>query len=266
MTVSRGFGVAGALDRRILSDLAPHVEQLGYRTFWVNDTPVGDGLEGLAHVAGRTQRIRLGVGVIPLDRRSVEEIAGRIKDLELPNDRLTVGVGAGASRQGLTLVREGVESLRGLLHPTVKIAVAALGPRMCRLAGEYADDVLLNWLTPDWAVRSAHIVRDAASNAGRDTPDVTGYVRVAMGKAAVPRLEQESARYEQIPSYARHFARMGTDALLTTVAGNDAASLQAGLSPFNGVFDETVVRAITSVDTASEYMELAEACAPADER
>lgn len=266
MTVIRGFGVAGALDRRILSDLAPHVEQLGYRTFWVNDTPVGDGLEALSHVAGRTQRIRLGVGVIPLDRRSAEEIAVRIEDLDLPHDRLTVGVGAGASRQGLALVREGVESLRGLVQPTVKIDVAALGPRMCRLAGECADGVLLNWLTPGWARRSALIVRDAASNAGRDTPTVTGYVRVSMGKTAMPKLQQESARYEQIPGYARHFGRMGVDALGTTVAGDDAARLQAGLSPFDNVFDETVVRAITSVDTSSAYMELAEACAPANER
>ena len=36
-----------------------------------------------------------------------------------------------------------------------RLVVAALGPKMCRLAGEVADGVLFNWLTPEYAKKSA---------------------------------------------------------------------------------------------------------------
>lgn len=260
--VERGIGVAGALDRGVLSELAPHVERLGYRTFWVNDTPVGDGLEALARVAERTRQIGLAVGVIALDRRPPDEIARRIRELALPAERLTVGVGAGATRQGLALVREGVAGLRALLDPSVTIVVGALGPRMCQLAGEEADGVLLNWLTPDWAMRSAALVRDAAVEAGREAPKTMGYVRVVLGDEALPRLAEEAGRYQRIPSYAKHFERMGTDALGTTAFGADAAALQRSLAPFDAAVDETVVRGITSADSLDAYLALAEACSP----
>lgn len=48
------------------------------------------------------------------------------------------------------------------------IDVAALGPRMCQIAGVLADGVPLNWATPASAERALANVRLGAEQAGRD--------------------------------------------------------------------------------------------------
>ena len=264
MRGTRGFGVAGALDRSILKELTPRVEELGYDALWVNDTPGGDGLEALAAVAQWTDGLRLAVGVIPLDRRSPSEIADRTRALGLPAERLTIGIGAGSAERGLDRVRDGVAELRTLLDPAIPIVIGALGPRMGQLSGEVSDGVLLNWLTPAWARQSGAAVLQAARSAGKKQPSIIAYVRVALGEAANQRLQDEAERYGDIPGYARHFARMGASAYETAVHGDSAAELHEQLTPFNPLVDETVVRAVTAEERTDAYLELAEACAPGE--
>src|SRR6185295_17205323 len=91
----RGFGIAGALDIEVAARLAEAAEAAGYASFWANDTPGGDGLASLAAAAKRTTRIKLGVGVIPIDRSPAEQIASHVKELGLPEDRLLLGIGSG---------------------------------------------------------------------------------------------------------------------------------------------------------------------------
>ena len=259
MPPTRGFGVAGALAADIVRQLAPAAEAAGYATFWTNDTPDGDGLAALREAAAVTERIGLGVGVIPLDRQNPEAIAARIAKLGLPEDRLTVGVGSGAAGGGLARVREGAIALRGMTG--ARVVVGALGPRMTELAGEVADGVLLNWLTPSYAEGSVAATRKAAAGAGRPTPLVAGYVRVALGDPARHRLAAEAVRYEGYPAYAAHFARMGAGALATTVTADDPTAIAPALAAY-AHFDETVVRAIAAEDTAAAYLALLHAASP----
>ena len=84
---ARGFGVVGALPHEIVRVIAPAAERAGYATFWVNDTPTGDGLAALRVAADATDAIRLGVGVIPLDRQPAARIADRVAELGLPTER-----------------------------------------------------------------------------------------------------------------------------------------------------------------------------------
>jgi alkanesulfonate monooxygenase SsuD/methylene tetrahydromethanopterin reductase-like flavin-dependent oxidoreductase (luciferase family) len=255
--VQRGFGVAGALDHDIIRPVAAEVERLGYASFWTNDTPKGDGLAALHAAAESTQGIRLGVGVIPVDRVEPVRIAERIAELGLPRDRLLVGIGAGGQKRGsLDIVRQACRVLR---EHGISTAVGALGPNMVRLAAEESDGVLLNWLTPGTAARSVEAFR--ADGGGR-TPRAIAYVRVAYGAGALERLESEALRYESFPQYAAHFERMGVRAIDTCVEGPTAAAIQAGLSTFSEVVDETVVRAITGEETAHAYLALAAAAAP----
>ncbi|MEZ4506207.1 MAG: hypothetical protein R2848_10320 [Thermomicrobiales bacterium] len=103
--------------------------------------------EALRRAAEVTSRIRLGVGVIPIDRRSPDSIVQAIEQSTLPKDRLIVGVGAGGELYGsLDNVRGAVRTIRE--QAGVPVAVGALGPRMVALAAREADAVLLNWLTP----------------------------------------------------------------------------------------------------------------------
>jgi len=252
----RGFGVAGALDDQVIRTIAPEVERLGYATFWTNDTPNGDGLAALRAAAEVTGTVRLGVGVIPVDRVAPEEIAARVDELGLPRERLLVGIGSGARGKGsLNLVRNACRVLR---EQGIATAVGALGPKMVQLAAEEADAVLLNWLTPGAAARSAADVRSAA---GSRAAEVIAYVRVAFGNGAVKRLETEALRYESFPKYAAHFERMGVRAIDTCVEGPTAAAIQAGLSTFSDAVDETVVRAVTGEETAEAYLALVTAAA-----
>jgi alkanesulfonate monooxygenase SsuD/methylene tetrahydromethanopterin reductase-like flavin-dependent oxidoreductase (luciferase family) len=256
----RGFGVAGALPRDVIQVLAPAAEAAGYHTFWVNDTPNGDGLAALRAAADVTAEIRLGVGVIPLDRQPADVVAQRVDELDLPQERLTLGIGSGQGKGGVDRVRAGAMLLEQRVSALV--VVGALGPRMCAVAGETADGVLLNWLTAEYAQPSAAIVAEAARAAGRPRPLILGYVRTAFGPGARDVFLAEAGRYASYPAYAANFTRMGTPAHETAVIGDSRDEIQQGLAPFAAELDETVVRAITGTETAAAYLALLEAAAP----
>src|SRR5262245_36414417 len=188
--MARGFGIAGTLDHEIVSELAAAAEDLRFSTFWANDTPNGDGLASLAVAASRTSTIRLGVGVIPIDRKGAQEIVGQIKRLALPEDRLTIGIGSGGLFKGsLDAVWDAARELKSGLR--ARVLIGSLGPKMTALGGSGADGALLNWLTPEYAVTSAQIVRDAASRAGHPATHVSAYIRVALGHDALIALKAE---------------------------------------------------------------------------
>jgi alkanesulfonate monooxygenase SsuD/methylene tetrahydromethanopterin reductase-like flavin-dependent oxidoreductase (luciferase family) len=260
MPTSRGLGIAGSLDHRIVRRVAAAVEQAGYSSFWANDTPGGEGLASLAAAARVTDSIDLGVGVIPVDRTSADQIAARLVELGLPLGRVIVGAGSGGAKSGtVELVRDAVEALKRLVP--VRVYVGALGPRMTRLGGELADGLLLSWLTPDVAPLCADLVREAAGSAGRSAPATATYLRVSLPEGE-SRLIEEANRYAGFPAYAAHFARMGVTAKDTTISGPES-EIQRRLGRFEGLLDEVVVRAIASEETAEAYLALVEAAAPA---
>lgn len=260
MTAKRGFGVAGALNHEIIAKLAHEAEGAGYATFWANDTPDGDGLAALKVAAGATTTIGLGVGVIPIDRRPAADIVAELNLLNLPQERLILGIGSGALRLGARqAVREAALSLRE--HTRAKVVVGALGPRMCEVAGEAADGALLNWLMPDYLPELAKLTRDAASQAGRPEPWIGAYVRVAPAGPGEERLHAEAKRYASYPAYAAHFKRMGVDATDTCAHGTPEA-IQDGLRAFESNSDEVIVRAIAAEETFDSYLEVLRAGAP----
>jgi alkanesulfonate monooxygenase SsuD/methylene tetrahydromethanopterin reductase-like flavin-dependent oxidoreductase (luciferase family) len=258
-TTRRGFGLFAGISPEVIRAAAASVESAGYNSFWVNYPGQVDGLAVLAQAAAVTNRVDLGVGVIPLTTRAPASIADGVHQNRLPLNRLLLGVGS-PNPGALQRVREGVAELRAGVAS--RVVVAALGPRMCRLAGEVADGVLLNWLAPDHARTSAAWVREGAAAAGRPAPTLITYVRVALGNPARARLAREAATYEGIGAYADHFKRMGVRAIDTAVAGDTPEEIQAGLAQWDGVLDEVVVRGITANDTEPQVLELIRAAAP----
>lgn len=262
MSAERGFGVAGTLPAELVEVVAPAAEAAGYATLWTNDTPEGDGLALLKTAAGCTTRIGLAVGLLPLDRWTPEQISRRVAELGLPVERLIVGVGAGGAPAGVWRVREGVDALRSMVG--ARIVVGALGPRMRRLAGELADGVLFDWVTPSAARAATMDVARAAQAAGRPRPpDTAAYVFTGVGEAARVRLGAEAAYYGSVPAYAAQFARTDAQPLDATVAAPDEDSLRAGLASFDEVLDETVVRALPADDSVDAYLEVVAAARPA---
>jgi len=252
--MGRGFGVSAAVSHEVVTDLAHEAEELGYTSFWVNDIPKLDGLASLAAALARTSSIALGVGVIPLDERSPSVIVEHARAHGLPSDRLLLGVGSGGRGDALARVRAGVDQMCGLVAAT--IVVGALGPRMTELAGEVADGVLLNWMTPEYLAQSGQRLREAAARVDRLAPALMAYVRCGLTPDAEPRLEEELAHYTGDRSFDEHAARIGTSLRDTCVLGPDAGALQRGLARFQPVLDETIVRAITPTDAIEDLLPL----------
>ncbi|HEY3068407.1 MAG TPA: LLM class flavin-dependent oxidoreductase [Methylomirabilota bacterium] len=250
-----GFALAANTAPDVIRAAAREAEARGYASFWLNHPGSFDALAALAAAARETRHIDLGVGVIPLHTRPPDSIIKGVRDHALPLERLLLGVGS-PNPGSLGRVREGVAALRAEL--STRVIVAALGPGMCRLAGEIADGVLFNWLTPEHARVSAQWVRDGASAAGRTAPALFAYVRVAFTTAA-DRLAEEGARYAAIPAYAAHFARMGVKPLDTTITAATPDALRRAFARWEGVVDGLVLRAVTAHDTAEETLALVRA-------
>lgn len=248
MTASLSIGIAAAAGAEIVAALAPVMEERGFHALWVNDTPDAEALEVLAAAAQVTDRLVLATGVLPVDRREPHEILTRVETLGLPVDRLVLGIGAGQQAKGaLDRVHDAARSLRA--GTTARVVVGALGPKMRTLGAEASDGLLLSWLTPDLAAAQA-------SEAHGLVPDtrVVLYVRTAMDAAASPRLHDEAARYGAYPAYAANFARLGIAPLDTVIEpGRDR------LGAYRAAVDEVVLRAITSGDTAADYLRFVEA-------
>jgi len=258
LDISRmGFGLTGALDHAIVRELAPRIEEAGFRTLWFNDTPGGDALASIRVAAAVTSRIRLATGVISVDRRSPESIVESVRHLDLPTDRLVIGIGASRPPRPLRSVREAIGGIRSGLHAPVM--VGALGPKMRRLGVQESNGVLLNWLTPEGArAAMADKERDLAGS-GDHQAEVALYIRVALGEPAIAVLRSEAERYASIPSYAANFARLGFTAMETAVAAETPEQVREGLGAFWGTVDEPVVRAVTGSESLPAYLALLDA-------
>jgi alkanesulfonate monooxygenase SsuD/methylene tetrahydromethanopterin reductase-like flavin-dependent oxidoreductase (luciferase family) len=253
-----GFALFAGIAPDVIRACAREAETLGYDSFWVNHPGPIDGLAALAVGGRETKRVALGVGVIPLHTRGPEAIAEGVKAQGLPLPRLLLGVGS-PNPQSLARVRDGVAALRKSLQ--TRIVVAALGPKMCELAGEVADGVLFNWLTPAYARKATEWVREGARKAGRTPPRTYAYVRLALAEGA-DRLREESDRYAAIPAYAAHFERMNTKPIDTAILAARADAVPAAVAAWQGAVDEVVFRAITAKDTVDENLALVRAAAP----
>lgn len=251
------IGVAGATSVTTVRGIARAAEEAGLHALWLNETPGVDALAGLAEAAAATERLRLGVGVIPLDRFPAETTAERVSNSAIPLDRLILGVGSGGALRAARVVADGVEGLRDRV--TAPIIVGGLGPLVRRVGAELGDGVLLNWLSPAAAAEARDEARAQAAAAGRPSPHVALYVRTAIDPAAHPALVAEAERYAAFPGYAANFARIGHGPLEGSILATDTASLRARIADYAGAVDELVLRAITPANALDEIRRIVDA-------
>jgi hypothetical protein len=207
--------------------------------------------------------LELGVAVLALDRHTPDDVAAKIAECGIDPARLWVGIGAGFTKRPLGVVEQGIVAMREALPQGARIAVAAMGPKMCALAGAKADGVFFNWMTPDKASWARERVHEGASEAGRDVPPkIFGYVRVAVGDDAPERLLKEESFYRKLhKGYIQHFEALGREPGTVGVAEADPASIPAALVPYEQSIDEIVVRALGSA-TLEGLGAVASAAAP----
>lgn len=280
-------GPRALLPAQTLVEFAALADRLAYHSLWV---PEGRGRElgaTLGAMAQATSRIGLATGILPFYSRPPALVAMAAATLtDLSGGRFVLGIGAGhpaiieqgygiAYRTPLRAAREFIAIVRAALsgeevafrgevfrveafrlesrprHP-VPIYLAALGPRMLRLAGEIADGVILNWATPEQVRRAAALVHEGARRAGRDSSAVrvVCFVRVAVTPdegAAWAVLRRLAATYAAMPAYARMFDAVGGGA---TVAAIRAAWSAGGVEAAAAAMPEEFMHGLGVVGRA----------------
>ncbi|MFJ2645709.1 TIGR03564 family F420-dependent LLM class oxidoreductase [Streptomyces sp. NPDC087420] len=191
-------------------------------------------LAGQALTAQAAAGGRLTLGVGPSHRPVVEGQYGHSYDRPADHVREYLTAlrpllrGEPADHHGRTLTAVGRVDVPGAAEPSVLLA--ALGPRMLRLAGELADGVVTVWTGPDAvAERIRPLVTDAASAAGRPEPRVV--VTVLMSVTADPDrvlrdIDERFGGAARLPNYKAQLERQGSTRLSETVVAGDEATVE----------------------------------------
>jgi alkanesulfonate monooxygenase SsuD/methylene tetrahydromethanopterin reductase-like flavin-dependent oxidoreductase (luciferase family) len=255
----RGFGIDATVPLEAASEVAVLTEGLGYSSFWVNGSPPEGALDIVERAAGVTD-LDLGVGVFPLTRISAVDLVSQVRQRDLPERRLWMGLGSGRKPGALAEVREAVQTLRSELD--THVVTGAVGPKMTRLAGEIADGVIFTWFPAAEVQRSRVFLQEGADSAGRSLPTVLSFIRCALMPQAAEAVAERAEVYAAIPHYREVFARNQVTAAETVVTGASREEMLAGIEREESVLDLSVIRAIPAANTVEVFTKLLEACAP----
>ncbi|MGW0186976.1 LLM class flavin-dependent oxidoreductase [Streptomyces sp. NPDC003362] len=211
-----------------LRALARLADDTGLDELWLwEDCFLEGGISTAAAALAWTERITVGVGLLPVPLRNVAVTAMEAASLHrMFPGRALVGVGHGVqdwmgqvgarAESPVTLLREYLAALRALLrgervstegryvklddvaldwppHAPVDVLAGVTGPRSLRLSGEAADGTILTAATPPDGVRRARqLIGEGQASAGRSEPHhVVVYLLTATGADASDRLRAE---------------------------------------------------------------------------
>lgn len=257
----RGFGIDATTTLDVVREVAAAAEAAGYDSFWLNGSPPRGSMEAVAAAAEATS-LPIGTGVLPFNRRSIDDLINDARELGIPADRFWMGIGWGGGPSGaLQTMRDAVERLRAELGVTVM--VGAVGPNMTRLAGEISDGVIFTWWFKEAIEESRPFAQEGATRLARDMPPIVSYIRCALLPQAQEALDEVADRYDAASSFRKLFRAHGKRAHDTVVTGTNAAELRPGIEREESVLDISIIRAITADDSAESLLELLEACKPA---
>jgi alkanesulfonate monooxygenase SsuD/methylene tetrahydromethanopterin reductase-like flavin-dependent oxidoreductase (luciferase family) len=187
--------------------LARQAEAAGFESLWTNEDIGFDSLAMLSAISQHTSRIRLGTAIVNVFSRSAMQIAMGAATLdELSGGRAILGLSVGHHpwndlghgiplerplarlREYLTFIRKavsgqpfrhdgpiftGVDSRLAFdpVRTSIPIFVAGERPKIIALAGEIADGLLINVVSPEYISEFAvEHLRSSAAAVGRD-PD-----------------------------------------------------------------------------------------------
>lgn len=213
-----------------LCSVARLADEAGLEELWLwEDCFREGGVSAAAAALAWTERVRVGIGLLPVPLRNVAVAAMEVATIE----RMFPGRGLFAVGHGVqewmgqvgarvespvTLLREHLVALRGLLRGerlsvqgryvrldevaldwvperAVPVIAGVTGPRSLRLSGEVADGTLLTASTsPDGVRRARQLVEEGRRAGGRGEPHpVVVYLLAATGVGAQDRLRRELA-------------------------------------------------------------------------
>ena len=144
---------------------------------------MSSGLETIAVFAQAAPGADVGVAVLALDRHQPADIAAKLVEVGVDTTRLLARDRRRVHQASARRRARGLAAMRAALPRRPAGSVAAMGPKMCALAGAEADGAFLNWMTPGEGAWARERIHEGAPEAGRpEPPPVFGYVRVAVGE------------------------------------------------------------------------------------
>ncbi|MEX2196684.1 MAG: LLM class flavin-dependent oxidoreductase [Thermoleophilaceae bacterium] len=219
-----------------------HAERLGFESAFVTHIAARDSLAVLMAYAARTERIRLGTGVLPIYSRTPAATAQTAATVdEFCGGRMVLGIGVSHrvtvehwyGQEIGTPVREMREyagALRAMFRgedppagerfptsfrfmgyeprPDLPIYIAGLSPAMLRLAGEVADGVILWLCTPPYITDV--VIPEVTKGRERAGKPLEGFDIVAAVPSAVtgePEEARDKLRGDLIPYFNLPFYR-----------------------------------------------------------
>jgi len=263
--VALGVVVRPQLPPERLLPVARAAEQAGLDEVWLwEDCFAEGGLTTAAAMLASTDRLRVGVGILPTPLRNVALAAMEVATVErLFPGRFSFGVGHGVQEwmgqvgarpaSPLTLLAEYTLALRGLLAgdevstagsyvtlDRVRLAwppaapppvlAGAVGPRTLRLAGEVADGTILTAGSTPGSVRAA---REVLAAARADTGRAGSHLLVVYVPAAFDAEGRERALLEA--------GEWGLDLQPDALLAGRPAEVAAGVRRFAAAGADTVV-------------------------
>lgn len=295
-----GLIAAGAAVGQI-SDHAAQAEADGFSSYWLAQLAVPDALTAIATMGSNTSTIELGTAVIPTWLRHPLMLAAQATTVQqIIGPRLNLGIGL-AHKSSIeaslripfdTPAKHMDEYLSVLLPALVdgsvdatgdiwsgfaealptgerppEVLLAAMGPRMLRLAGSRCAGTIL-WLSGPTAIREQiePPLRAAAADAGRPAPRIVASVPVCVTDDADTVKELIGsflAGYNDLPSYRGVMDTEGAGGPADVSLVGDEATVRAGVAAFAeaGATDFTPVEITLNDRDAAATRELLTALA-----
>ena len=191
-------------------DTAVQLEQLGFPTLWLTGGPMAS-LDQVADVVRATESVRVATGIIAVDRFGADEVTALFEELGSDHPgRFIVGLGGAHGSNPIDTLSAYLDRL-GV--PATSTVLAALGPRMLRLARDRTAGAYPVLVTPGYTAQ-------ARATLGDDRILAVNQLVVLDTDAAIARHVARGPLdfLGRLPAYRSNFRRMGfTDADIDTL-------------------------------------------------
>lgn len=227
---------------RITPELARRIEELGYGAIWVGASPTGD-LSPVPELLAATERIVIATGVVNMWATAPEVAAEAYQRLAAAHPgRFLLGVGIGhresstGYRSPYATIVDYLDRLDAAGVPASGRVLAALGPRVVRLAAERTVGAHPYFTTPDHT-RFARSVLGSGPLLAPEQKIVLDTDADRARRIARPTVAYYLSRVNYVNNLKRFgwtdedVAEGGSDAIVDALAVHgDAAAVAAGLT------------------------------------